>query len=112
MQSNTPGNNSMDQSPDFQRTTYDDWKEKRRQWRRERREARHRYPLHGLFLGLTLLLLGTLFLLNQVGWITGDIWWQSLLIGLGVIFIINGFVYSHNPEYHWGGYGRFVTGTV
>jgi hypothetical protein len=105
---NESGNASTTQNPDV----HQDWREVRREWRRERREARHRYPFHGLFLGLILVLLGTLFLFNQVGWLSRDIWWQSLLIGLGVIWIINGMVHYRDPVYHWGSYGKFITGII
>lgn len=93
-------------------TTPRDWREERRKWREEMREYRHRFPYHGLFWGLTLVLLGVLFLLNQTGTIVGDAWWQSLLIGLGIIWIINGIVHYRSPGYRWGSWGKFVTGIV
>lgn len=111
MENNVQGNAAA-QNPEGQGPTYRDWREERREWRREMRESRHRFPYHGLFWGLTLILLGTLFLLNQAGWISSDTWWQSLLIGLGVISIINGLAHYHNPAYRWGSYGKFVAGTV
>ena len=73
---------------------------------------RRRLPLRGLFLGLTLLLLGTIFMLNQAGWLSGDIWWQSLLIGLGVICFIDGIVRTPVLGFRWGGFGRFMIGTI
>jgi hypothetical protein len=112
MQNKATGNASTSQNPDVQGQTSRDWREERREWRRERREARYSSPFHGLFLGLTLILLGALFLLNQLGHLTGDTWWQSLLIGLGVISIINGLVHYQNPAYRWGSYGKFVGGIV
>ena len=84
-------------------STYQDWREQHWEWRRKRREARHNFPFHGLFGGLVLILLGGLFLANQKGWISGNAWWQYLLIGLGVISIINGLVHYRAPAYqHWG----------
>jgi hypothetical protein len=106
------GNTSNAQNPGAQEANHGDWREKRREWRRERSEARHGFPFHSLFLGLTLVLLGTLFLLNQAGWVKGDTWWQSLLIGLGVISIVNGLAHYQNPAYRWGSYGKFVAGIV
>lgn len=112
MQSNTTENTSKAQQPEGKIPTYREWREQRREWRKERREARHGFPFHGLFLGLVLVLLGVLFLLSQAGWVTGDAWWQSLLIGLGVISILNGMAYYHNPAYRWGSYGKFIVGIV
>jgi hypothetical protein len=112
MENNVTGNAATSPSPEAQGQTGRDWRELRREWRRERREARLRFPYHGLFLGLTLVLLGTLFLLNQLGHLSGDIWWQSLLIGLGVISIINSAVHYRDPAYRWGSYGRFITGVI
>jgi len=109
---NESGNASTSQNPDVQGQTRRDWREERRKWREERREARHRLPFHGLFWGLTLILLGALFLLNQAGRLTGDTWWQSLLVGLGVIFMINGVAYFQNPGYRWASWGRFMFGIV
>ena len=109
MMNNESGNA---QNPGAQEDAHKDWRDERREWRRARREARHEFPFHGLFPGLILVLLGTIFLLNQVGWISGDTWWQSLLIGLGVIWIVNGLTHYHYPAYRWGSYGKFVTGII
>jgi hypothetical protein len=100
------------QNPAAQAPEDRDWREMRREWREGRREARRRFPFRGLFAGLTLVLLGVLFLLNQEGTITGDTWWQVLLIGLGVISIIDGMAHYHYPGYRWGSYGKFVCGGV
>lgn len=111
MENNVQGNAAAE-NPQGQGPTYRDWRAERRQWRREFREHRYVFPYRGLFWGLTLVLLGTLFLLNQAGWVTGDTWWQSLLIGLGVISIVNGFAHYSNPAYRWGSYSKFVLGTI
>lgn len=89
-----------------------DWREARLAWRREIREQRYRFPFHGLIWGLGLVLAGVLFLLNQTGTLTGDTWWQSLLIGLGVISILNGIIRFNNPEFHWSFYSKIVCGVV
>lgn len=112
MQNNTTGNPSTAQNHGAERPAYRDWREERREWRRERREARYRFPFRGLFAGLTLILLGALFLLQQAGWVSDGSWWQYLLIGLGFIFIINGMAHYLIPDYRWGSYGRFIAGIV
>jgi hypothetical protein len=107
VQGNTAARDSHEQGPTFR-----DWREERRQWRRDMREQRRGWPFHGLFCGLTLVLLGVLFLLNQAGTITGDTWWQSLLIGLGVIWVFSGMVRSRHPVFRWGAFGRVVGGII
>jgi hypothetical protein len=106
------GNDSTAQNPNTDKSIHGDWREERRARRQEWRENRHRFPFHGLFPGLTLVLLGTLFLLNQTGLVVGDRWWQSLLIGLGGIFIIDGLVHYVNRAYRHGSYGKFIVGLV
>ena len=110
-------NNSENKSqtganPGVEGPTYHDWREERWEWRKKMRESRHNRPFHGLFGGLTLILLGGLFLANQQGWISGNTWWQWLLIGLGIIFIINGIVQYREPEYHHSRRHKFIWGAV
>ncbi len=105
------GNKPNTQGPRVESTTHGDWREARRQWREEMRKNRQHFP-HGLGFGLTVLLLGVLFLLNQLGVVSGDRWWQSLLIGLGGICIINGVAHLVSPGYRWRSYGLFVCGLV
>ena len=88
------------------------WREERHHWHMEMREQRHRWPFRGMFCGLPLVLLGVLFLLNQTGAITGDTWWQSLLIGLGGISIIDGLVRYFTKSFPWGIFGKIVGGIV
>jgi hypothetical protein len=106
------GDNAKTNNPGLDNSAHVDWREERRAWRQERREARRRFPFHGMSFGLTLLLLGILFLLNQLGVVNGDRWWQSLLIGLGGISIIDGLVHFVSREYRWRSYGKFVLGIV
>ena len=109
-------NNSENKSqagtnPGVEGPTYHDWREQRWEWRRKRMEARHNYPLRGLFPGLALILVGALFLANQMSWISSDTWWKWLLIGLGAIMMGSWLVqYRTAPEFrHWGR-GRFIWG--
>ena len=112
MENNVQGNNTGTQNTGSQNTAPRDWREMRRQDREERREMRHRWPFHGFFTGMVLVLLGVLFLLNETGAINGDTWWQALLIGLGVISIANGIARYFYPGYHWGSFGKIVCGIV
>ena len=109
-------NNSENKSqagtnPGVEGPTYHDWREQRWEWRRKMREARHNYPLRGLFPGLALILVGALFLANQMSWISSDTWWKWLLIGLGAIMMVSWLVQNRAaPEFrHWER-GRFIWG--
>jgi hypothetical protein len=112
MEDKTQGNTAANQDAEGKGFTCHDWREERWAWRREMREHRHRFPFHGLFFGLGLVLLGVLFLLNQTGAITGDTWWQALLIGLGSISIVDGLVRYNYPEFRYGIYGKIVCGVI
>ena len=113
---NNQTNNSQDTNKDTAPRDWweerEKWREERWKWRQDRRKARHHWPLHGLFCGLTLILLGVLFLLNQTGAITGDTWWQSFLIGLGGIFIVDGIARYFYPGFPWGVFGKIITGVI
>jgi hypothetical protein len=89
-----------------------DWRERREMWRQQRREARYRDPLHGLFFGLLLILMGGLFLAVQMGQLPTHSWWQYLLVGMGAIFIIDGLVHYLRPAQHYFIYGKFVAGAI
>jgi hypothetical protein len=89
-----------------------DWREHRRIWREQRREARRTHPFHGLTFGLILILLGGLFMANQAGIVVGDRWWQWLLIGLGAILIVGGLVPLLGRQQRIVSYGQFVGGII
>ena len=89
-----------------------DWREQRYQWRKHMREARARDPMRGLFLGLLLIMAGGLFLAVQMGGMTEDMIWKYFVAGLGMIFIIDGLVHYHNPQFPYFVYGKFVAGAV
>lgn len=112
MDNNIKDNGKTTQDTGNQNTAPRDWREMRWQEREARREIRHRWPFHGFFTGMILVLLGVLFLLNQTGTITGDTWWQAFLIGLGVICIANGVTRNFYPGYRWGSFSKIVCGIV
>jgi hypothetical protein len=108
------GNSPHQPGPDSQdwREQRREWREQGREWREQRREERRRDPYRGLFWGLLLIMLGIIFFAWQQGWTSGDQWWHYLLIGLGVIFIINGLVHYWSQNYRQFSYGQFVPGIV
>jgi hypothetical protein len=109
---NNNSENTAQTGPGAGAPAYKDWREQRWEWRRQRREARHNYPFHGIFPGLLLILLGGLFLSVQQGWISGSVWWQYLLIGMGVISIVDGIFQYRAPAYRYWGRSKFVWGTA
>ncbi len=119
MENNTNQGNTASQNTENRDNTPRDWwaerekwREERHKWRSDMRAARFRWPFHGLFPGLTLILFGVLFLLNQTGAVTGDAWWQSMLIGLGAIMILDGIVRYFSKSFRWGIFGKFIGGLV
>jgi len=109
---NSENKSQTGSNPGVTESTGKDWREERWEWHRKRREARQKYSFHGIFPGLILILIGGLFLSYQQNWISGNSWWQYLLIGLGVISIISGLVQYRMPESHHWGRGRFIWGTA
>jgi hypothetical protein len=110
MQNNEQGNQSTSQNGDTHSSSNRDWRDECRDWRMERRELRRRSPYRGLFLGLFLMLIGTLFFSVQQGWISSPDMWQYLVIGLGTIFVIHGLVNYRNPYYRHTGLCRLIPG--
>jgi hypothetical protein len=110
MQNNNSSSEYVNRDSDTE--SYNDLRKERRRWRVECRAARCRLPFHGMLGGSILLLLGILLLLNQAGSLSGDTWWQTLLIGMGGLFIINGLICYRLPILRFSSYGKFVAGTV
>ncbi len=110
MRDERPENNSDSNThPDEERPGRPDWKEERRT---KRYEMRKQDPLRGLLPGLILILLGVLLFFATQDFLSWNIWWQYLLIGLGVIFIIDGLVHYVNPAYRDIAFGRFIPGVI
>lgn len=86
MTQNDLGNKSAD-------TNYRDIREHRRELRRELRGLRDYYPGHGLFAGLLLVIIGGLFLAdNIIGFSIGQ-WWPLILVLVGVAVLVRALVY-------------------
>ena len=77
----------------------------------ERRERRMRRRSSGVFPGLILILLGVLLFLASQGILSWGSWWQYFLIGLGLIFLIDGVLryQETSPGYFTG---RIITSVV
>ncbi len=79
------------------------------EWRRRRH---HRRGSSAVFIGLILILLGSLFFLSEQGYIGRDRWWQYFLIGLGIIFLIDGAMRYRQQNYHGFLVSRVIAGLV
>ena len=62
--------------------------------------------------GLTLILLGVLFLLANMDYISWSGWWQYFLMGLGVILILEAIIRSASPSYRKDITGKLIGGFV
>lgn len=60
--------------------------------------------------GLILILLGVLFLLVTLDYLSWGDWWPYFLIGLGVIFILEGIIRGISPTYREQITGKFIAG--
>jgi PAS domain S-box-containing protein len=85
---------------------------KRERAKEERRLRRERDPMRGLFWGMLLVLLGSLFFAGNRGWLTGRLWWEALVIGLGAILILESIVRYLNPVSRSFAAGRLVPGAI
>ena len=89
-----------------------DWRAKRREWREMRRRERYGRRSHSIFWGLAFLLAGFLALGVSQAWISGDSWWEYLLLGIGVILTLDGLLSRQNDAKHAIRIGRFAPGFI
>jgi len=76
-------------------------------------EEKHRdRSFHAVSWGLILILLGVLFFLASQGTISWNSWWRYLLIGLGVIFLIEALIRAVGAGYRRSSFGRVIAGIV
>jgi PAS domain S-box-containing protein len=87
-------------------------REMRREFVKARRQPKQSDPLRGLFWGLLLILLGLLFFARGRDWITDTSWWQALVIGLGIVFIIDTIVHYVNPSSRSYSFSRLIPGVI
>ena len=85
---------------------------RRRAQRELRRQRKPRDPLRGLFWGLLFILLGFLFFASQLSLLSGGVWWEALVIGLGIIFLIDSIVHYWNPSARSYTLGRLIPGLI
>jgi uncharacterized membrane protein HdeD (DUF308 family) len=79
----------------------------------ERLRDRHRRRAGPpIFAGLILILLGVLLFLENQGIVASDVWWQYFLIGLGVIFLVDGLVRFGREKQRGSIWGRITAGLI
>ena len=69
-------------------------------------------PLASMTGGLILILLGVLFLLATMDYLSWSSWWQFFLMGLGVILILEAIIRSASPSYRKDVTGKLIGGFV
>lgn len=75
-------------------------------------EGWHHARRPGLFFGLVLILLGTIFFFSNQGWLPRGDWWKYFLIGLGSIFIIEVLVGYASPTHRRPMPGCLIGGLI
>jgi len=69
-------------------------------------------PFSGITGGLTLILLGAIFLLANMGYISWGEWWAYFLVGLGVILIVDAFIRGTTRKYRKQRKGKLLGGAI
>jgi len=69
-------------------------------------------PLSGIFSGLIVILVGILLFLAAQDYLFWGDWWAYLLVGLGVIFLIEIIVRQTRPEYRRPVMGKLIAALV
>ena len=79
--------------------------------RQEKKQSKHD-PFAGVTGGLILILLGVLFLLATLNYLSWSIWWAYFLFGLGCILILDALIRILFSDSKQGLSGKFIGGTV
>jgi len=83
-----------------------------RQQRSEKDEKHTRDPLSGIFWGLILIMIGAIYFAHNQGYLPEANWWAYVVLGLGIVFLLEAFVRGVMPEYRGGAWGRVVPGLI
>jgi PAS domain S-box-containing protein len=95
-----------------QEVAYHSRRQMRQEMRKRSQPPKQSDPLRGLFWGLLLILLGILFFVRGRAWLNDTAWWQALVIGLGVIFLIDTVVHYVNPSSRSYSFSRLIPGVI
>ncbi len=91
---------------------YHSRKDVKREKMRAVRQQKPSDPLSGLFWGLLLILLGILFFVRGREWLSDTGWWQAMVIGLGIVFLVDAFVHYINPSSRSYSFSRLIPGVI
>ena len=69
-------------------------------------------PVSGITGGLIIILLGVVFLLTTLDYISWGDWWAYFLLGLGVILILDGVIRISSPSFYQPSTGKFIGGSI
>ncbi|MFQ6109074.1 MAG: hypothetical protein ACE5L7_05930 [Candidatus Aminicenantales bacterium] len=69
-------------------------------------------PISGITGGLIIILLGVVFLLTTLDYISWGDWWAYFLLGLGVILVLDGVIRVSSPAYYQHSTGKFIGGAI
>lgn len=78
----------------------------------DEQRKRRNDPVSGITGGLIIILLGVVFLLTTLDYISWGDWWAYFLFGLGLILIVDGLVRVSSRAYHQYATGKFIGGAV
>ncbi len=79
----------------------------------EDKKEKHKHdPFSGIVGGLVLILLGVLFLLATLDYISWGNWWAYFLMGLGAILILDVVIRAQSPADRQQGTGKLIGGVV
>lgn len=82
----------------------------------EKSEGKHKEgkwekdPLSGVFVGLVLIVFGVLYLGQE--YLPEGPWWAWLMVGIGVVFLIDAALHQAKPEWKRPVFGKVVSGVV
>ncbi len=89
-----------------------DEKDEKDEKRHEKDEKHTRDPLSGIFWGLILIMIGAIYFAHNQGYLPEANWWAYIVLGLGIVFLLEAFVRGVMPEYRGGAWGRVVPGLI
>ena len=78
----------------------------------EDQKKRRDDPISGITGGLIIILLGVVFLLTTLDYISWGDWWAYFIMGLGLILIADGLIRVSSRAYQQYSTGKFIGGAV
>jgi len=78
----------------------------------EKDEKHTRDPLSGIFWGLILIMIGAIYFAHNQGYLPEASWWAYVVLGIGIVFLLEALIRGVMPEYRGGAWGRVVPGLI